>query len=55
MTTWAYIYEHPGTDPVADRTVVDRDGQRSLMVPVPEAAAAVDVARRRWWPTTAWR
>jgi hypothetical protein len=45
MTTWAYIYEHPGTDPVADRTVIDRAGQRTLLVPVPSAAQAPSVAR----------
>ncbi|MFC7406261.1 DUF6506 family protein [Georgenia alba] len=43
--SWAYIYEHPGTDPVGDRTVVDRGGQRALLVPVPTAASAADVAR----------
>ena len=46
MTTWAYIYEHPGTDPVADRTVIDRAGQRTLLVPVPSPAEAPTVARR---------
>jgi hypothetical protein len=46
MTTWAYIYEHPGTDPVADRTVIDRAGQRTLLVPVPAPADAPTVARR---------
>ena len=44
MTTWAYIYEHPGADPQTDRSVLDRDGQRSLMVPVPDALGAPAVA-----------
>ncbi|NED96889.1 hypothetical protein G1H11_16405 [Phytoactinopolyspora alkaliphila] len=42
--SWAYIYEHPGTDPVADRTVVEREGLRTLLVPVPDPAVAPDVA-----------
>jgi hypothetical protein len=42
--TWAYIYEHPGTDPVADRRVIDRAGQRTLLVPVPEPSLAAGVA-----------
>jgi hypothetical protein len=46
MATWAYIYEHPATDPVADAAAVDRGGQRTLLVPVPAAAAAPGVARR---------
>ena len=45
-TTWAYIYEHPGADPVADRNELDRGGQRTLLVPVPDAAAAPAVARQ---------
>jgi hypothetical protein len=44
--SWAYIYEHPGTDPVADRTVIDRAGQRTLLVPVPSATDAPAVALR---------
>lgn len=43
--SWAYIYEHPGADPVADRFVLDRGGQRTLLVPVPTAASAPDTAR----------
>jgi hypothetical protein len=46
MSTWAYLYEHPGTDPDADRHLLDRDGQRTLLVPVPDAAAAPAVAVR---------
>ena len=42
--TWAYVYEHPGTDAVADRFVIDRNGQRTLLVPVADAAHAPAVA-----------
>ncbi len=42
---WAYIYEHPGTDPTSDRTVVARDGVTSILVPVPDAAAVPGFAR----------
>jgi len=45
VPTWAYIYEHPGADPVADRFVLDRDGQVTMLVPVPSAAAAPDAAK----------
>ncbi|MFE1169216.1 DUF6506 family protein [Nocardiopsis sp. NPDC058789] len=41
---WAYLYEHPGTDPEADRTELDREGQRSILVPVPDQASAPAVA-----------
>jgi hypothetical protein len=44
-TSWAYLYEHPGTDPSVDRHVVERAGQRTLLVPVPDAAMAAEVAR----------
>lgn len=44
MTTWAYIYEHPGSDPHADRVEFDRDGQRTLLVPVPDPAIAPTIA-----------
>lgn len=33
-SVWASIFEHPGTDPVADRTVLEGGGQRTLLVPV---------------------
>ncbi|SHN51082.1 hypothetical protein SAMN05660350_00249 [Geodermatophilus obscurus] len=45
VVSWAYVYEHPDTDPVVDRVVIDRSGQRTLLVPVPEASMAADVAR----------
>ncbi|MDG4834445.1 DUF6506 family protein [Solwaraspora sp. WMMD1047] len=41
---WAYIYEHPGSDPDADRVVLERGGQHTILVPVPEPAAAPAVA-----------
>ena len=43
-TTWAYIYEHPDTDPLADRFIIDRSDQRTLLVPVADAARAPAVA-----------
>ena len=46
VSTWAYIYEHPGADPWVDRSVLDRGPQRSIMVPVPEASVAPLVAQR---------
>lgn len=45
-TVWAYIYEHPGADPWGDRFELVRGGQRSIMVPVPDAALAPLVAQR---------
>ncbi|WP_017587070.1 DUF6506 family protein [Nocardiopsis ganjiahuensis] len=42
--TWAYLYEHPDTDPVADRTEIDRAGQRTILVPVADSAAAPGIA-----------
>jgi hypothetical protein len=42
--TWAYIYEQPEADPLADRHVIDRGGQRTMLVPVPDAAQAPAVA-----------
>lgn len=44
--SWAYIYDHPGSDPVADRHVLDVGGHRTLLVPVPAPGDAPDVARR---------
>jgi hypothetical protein len=46
MTSWAFLYEHPGADPVADRHVLDRDGQRTVLVPVPDAGEAPAVAQQ---------
>lgn len=46
MISWAYLYEHPGTDPVADRHVIERDGQRTLLVPVPDPSLAPQVAEQ---------
>lgn len=42
--SWAYIYGQPGADPVADRFVIDRAGQRTTLVPVPDESAAAGVA-----------
>jgi hypothetical protein len=42
--TWAYIYEHPGADPLTDRFILDRGDQRTLLVPVAGAARAAAVA-----------
>lgn len=42
--SWAYIYGQPGADPVADRFVIERAGQRTTLVPVPEESAAAEVA-----------
>lgn len=44
--TWASIIEHPETDAVTDRVVIDRAGQRTIIVPVPNTAVAPEVARR---------
>jgi len=41
---WAYIYEHPDTDPFADRVIIDRGPQRTYLVPVPRAEDAPAVA-----------
>jgi hypothetical protein len=41
---WAYMFEHPGSHPTRDRTVIERGGVTSLMVPVPDAAMAPSVA-----------
>lgn len=43
--TWAYIYEHPDSDPEKDRSALDRSGQRTLLVPVPSADVAPRVAQ----------
>ena len=42
--TWAYLYLHPDTDPVADRTEIDRAGQRTILIPVASSAAAPGIA-----------
>ncbi|MFL1378124.1 MULTISPECIES: DUF6506 family protein [unclassified Nocardiopsis] len=43
-TAWAYIYDHAGTDPEADRTVLERAGQTTYLVPVPRSSDAPRVA-----------
>ena len=42
--SWAYIYGQPESDPLADRIVIDRAGQRTILVPVPDEFAAAGVA-----------
>jgi hypothetical protein len=42
--TWAFIYVAPGADPVADRTVLERDGVRNVLVPVPDPSMTPEVA-----------
>ena len=44
IVSWAYLYLHPGTDPVTDRTVIDRAGHRTTLVPVPDTAVAPKTA-----------
>lgn len=43
---WAYIFEQPGADPVADRIELETEGQRTALVPVGDVGQAVEVARR---------
>lgn len=42
--SWAYLFPHPGTDPAADRTVLDQGGMRTILVPVPSTAQAPEAA-----------
>jgi hypothetical protein len=42
--TWAFPYGHPGTDPYTDRTVIGRDGLRTILVPVPDESQAPVIA-----------
>ncbi len=44
MSSWAYIYGQPGADPVADRFAIERAGQRTTLVPVPDESEAAEVA-----------
>jgi hypothetical protein len=44
LITWAFLYGHPGTDPRSDRTVVERDGLRTVLVPVPDESQAPAIA-----------
>ena len=46
MPRWAYIYEHPDTDPVRDRTVLKSRSQTTFLVPVPSTADAPQAARQ---------
>jgi Family of unknown function (DUF6506) len=42
--SWAYIFHAPEADPAKDRFVIDRAGIRSILVAVPNHAAASKVA-----------
>lgn len=44
MITWAYIYGHPESDPTSERTFLERAGQRTILVPVPDEGSAPEVA-----------
>jgi hypothetical protein len=44
MTTWAFLYGHPGTDPHTDRTVIESGGLRTILVPVPDESQAPAIA-----------
>lgn len=44
MISWAFIFEAPETDPTIDRMVIERAGLRTMIVAVPEQAAAVQLA-----------
>lgn len=46
MITWAFIYGHPGTDPGTDRVVIEREGSRTLLVPVADESKAAELALR---------
>ncbi|MEJ8280843.1 DUF6506 family protein [Pseudonocardia spirodelae] len=41
----AHVFLHPGTDPALDRTELDREGRRTLLVAVPDVLDAPLVAR----------
>ena len=43
-SSWAYIYGQPGADPITDRFVIERGGQRTSLVPIPDESAAAEVA-----------
>jgi len=42
--SYGFIFLGPGTDPAVDRVVIERNGFRSTIVPVPEPSVAVEVA-----------
>ncbi|MGJ9413857.1 DUF6506 family protein [Aeromicrobium sp. CF4.19] len=42
--TWAYLFEHPGADPVHDRTELATPDVRAVLVAVPDASSAPAVA-----------
>lgn len=42
--SYGFIFLGPGTNPETDRVVIERDGFRSTLVPVPEESRAVEAA-----------
>lgn len=44
LDTYGFSWFQPGSDPASDRTVVERGGLRTTLVPVREPAAVVPVA-----------
>lgn len=46
MPSWAYLFEHPGADPMVDRMELERSGQTTVIVAVPDSDTAPAVAAR---------
>lgn len=44
--SYAYVFEHAGKDPEADRIELHGNGQHTILVPVPTPDVAPDVASR---------
>lgn len=44
LDNYGFIWLQPGGNPAVDRVVVEHEGFRTTLVPVPEPAAAVPVA-----------
>ncbi|MFD2792816.1 DUF6506 family protein [Promicromonospora vindobonensis] len=44
MAHWAFVYEHPGSDPVRDRHRLGGGGQDTELIPVPTASDAAEIA-----------
>ena len=45
LTHWAFLYTAAGTEPSGTRTDLDTGSCRTVLVGVPEASDAVDIAR----------